>query len=95
MKTFTVKTKTARNLIAIMGLTLALGGCISGGKPFAYTELHEIPPGPGLLSGNDGGYKFTLGGNKVSQTAQRQTEQPVAPSQPVSHGRMVEAVTQQ
>jgi hypothetical protein len=91
MKIFTVKIK---NLAVVMGLTLALGGCISGGKPFAYTELHEIPAGPGLLSGEEGGYSLKLGGNKVSQTAQRQAEQPVAP-QPVRHGRMVEAVTQQ
>jgi len=97
MKIFTAKTK---NLAAIMALTLALGGCISGGKPFAYTELHEIPAGPGLLSGEEGGYSIKLGGNKgVSQTAQRQAEQPapsqVATPQPVRHGRMVEAVTQQ
>ncbi len=91
MNIFTVKTK---NLAVIMGLTLALGGCISGGKPFAYTELHEIPAGPGLLSGEEGGYTLRLGGNKVSQPAQRQVEQPVAP-QPVRHRRMVEAVTQQ
>lgn len=96
MKVFTVKTGKARNLAAIMGLTLALGGCISGGKPFAYTELHEIPPGPGLLSGDDGGYSFRLGGNKGwSRTAQPQAEQPAPQPQPVRHGRMVEAVTQQ
>jgi hypothetical protein len=23
-------------------------------KPFEYTEIHEIQPGPGLLSGDDG-----------------------------------------
>ena len=23
-------------------------------KPFEYTEIHEIQPGPGLLSGEDG-----------------------------------------
>lgn len=89
MKIFTAKTK---NLAVIMSLTLALGGCISGGKPFAYTELHEIPAGPGLLSGEEGGYSLKLG--SLSQTAQRQVEQPVA-AQPVRHGRMVEAVTQQ
>jgi hypothetical protein len=93
MKTTNVKIK---NLLAIMGLAIALGGCTSAGKPFAYTESYEIPPGPGLLSGDEGGYTIRLGGNKGDgQIAQRQhAERPASPP-PVGHGRMVEAVTQQ
>jgi hypothetical protein len=39
------------------GLLLLLGACAEM-KPLEYTEIHEIPPGPGLLSGDDG--KFVL-----------------------------------
>ncbi len=35
------------------GLLLVLGAC-AGVKPLEYTEIHESPPGPGLLSGEDG-----------------------------------------
>jgi hypothetical protein len=35
------------------GLLLLLGACADV-KPLEYTEIHEIPPGPGLLSGEDG-----------------------------------------
>lgn len=34
-------------------LTLSLGACAQA-EPFDYTPVHEIPPGPGLLSGQDG-----------------------------------------
>ena len=77
MKIFTAKTK---NLAVIMGLTLALGGCISGGTPFAYTELHEIPAGPGLLSGEEGGYSLELGSNKISQTVNAKSNSAQHPS---------------
>ncbi len=39
------------------GMLLVLGACAEM-KPLEYTEIHEIPPGPGLLSGDDG--KFVL-----------------------------------
>ncbi len=39
------------------GMLLLLGACAEM-KPLEYTEIHEIPPGPGLLSGDDG--KFVL-----------------------------------
>ncbi len=39
------------------GMLLLLGACAEI-KPLEYTEIHEIPPGPGLLSGEDG--KFVL-----------------------------------
>ncbi len=35
------------------GMLLLLGACAEL-KPLEYTEIHEIPPGPGLLSGEDG-----------------------------------------
>ena len=35
------------------GMLLLLGACAEVG-PFEYTEIHEIQPGPGLLSGDDG-----------------------------------------
>ncbi len=35
------------------GMLLLLGACAEV-KPLEYTEIHEIPPGPGLLSGEDG-----------------------------------------
>ncbi len=35
------------------GMLLLLGACAEM-KPLEYTEIHEIPPGPGLLSGEDG-----------------------------------------
>ena len=35
------------------GMLLLLGACAEV-EPFEYTEIHEIQPGPGLLSGDDG-----------------------------------------
>lgn len=35
------------------GMLLLLGACADV-KPLEYTAIHEIPPGPGLLSGEDG-----------------------------------------
>lgn len=39
--------------LALLLLSGMLGAC-SGVEPFAYTEVHEIQPGPGLFSGEDG-----------------------------------------
>jgi hypothetical protein len=36
-----------------VGMLLVLGACAEM-KPLEYTEIHEIAPGPGLLSGEDG-----------------------------------------
>ena len=39
--------------LCAFGLTcLLIAGC--AGKPFEPTKIDEIPPGPGLLSGDDG-----------------------------------------
>ena len=40
-------------------LVLAVAACADI-KPMEYTEIHEIPPGPGLFSGEDG--EFVLYG---------------------------------
>jgi hypothetical protein len=45
-------------IFALTGVTLLLLGACADVKPLEYTEIHEIPPGPGLLSGEDG--KFVL-----------------------------------
>ena len=41
-------------LLAVAGGMLLLLGACAEMKPLDYTEIHEIPPGPGLLSGEDG-----------------------------------------
>jgi hypothetical protein len=40
-------------LVASLGVLLLATACAEV-KPFEYTEIHEIQPGPGLLSGEDG-----------------------------------------
>jgi hypothetical protein len=40
-----------------VSVLLLLGACAEM-TPLEYTEIHEIPPGSGLLSGDDG--KFVL-----------------------------------
>jgi hypothetical protein len=40
-------------LVASLGVLLLATACADV-KPFEYTEIHEIQPGPGLLSGEDG-----------------------------------------
>ncbi len=40
-------------LFASVGAILLATACAEV-KPFEYTEIHEIQPGPGLLSGEDG-----------------------------------------
>lgn len=49
-----------RMMAAIIGAA-ALSGMLaacSGVKPFDYTAVHEIPPGPGLISGDDGEFEL-------------------------------------
>jgi hypothetical protein len=41
-------------IFALTGIMLLLLGACAELKPLEYTEIHEIPPGPGLLSGEDG-----------------------------------------
>ncbi len=66
-----------RHLLALAGLGLSLGACSVGGEPFSYTAIHEIPPGPGIISGNEGGYVITLkGGN--GDTPARRAQPPAA-----------------
>jgi len=43
-------------IFALTGIMLLLLGACAEMKPLEYTEIHEIPPGPGLLSGEDGEY---------------------------------------
>lgn len=35
----------------VLALLAGMLAACSGMEPFAYTEVHEIPPGPGLISG--------------------------------------------
>lgn len=106
MTNCTNSAKTIRNLTVLAALSLALGGCITGAKPFAYTPISEIPPGPGLLTGEDGNYSVVIGGRKsrrntarAAQAAPRERYASPAPQQspppPLANGRMVEAVTRQ
>ena len=48
---------TLSRFCLVIAAALLLGACADV-KPLEYTEIHEIPPGPGLLSGEDG--KFVL-----------------------------------
>lgn len=57
MKTDIVQPVRMRRRLALALLAGMLAGC-SGMEPFEYTEVHEIPPGPGLISGETG--KFEL-----------------------------------
>ncbi len=47
-------------LFASFGAILLAAACAEV-KPLEYTEIHEIQPGPGLLSGEDG--EFVLYSN--------------------------------
>ncbi len=47
-------------LFASAGALLVLLGACAQVKPLEYTEIHEIQPGPGLLSGESG--EFVLFG---------------------------------
>lgn len=44
--------------MAVLAAVLGLAAACAQVTPVAYTETDEIPPGPGLLSGEDG--EFTL-----------------------------------
>lgn len=45
--------RTTRRLLVVASTTAVLAAC-SSVQPFKYTALHEIQPGPGLISGKDG-----------------------------------------
>lgn len=47
-------------ILFLGGAMLLLLGACADMKPLEYTEIHEIPAGPGLLSGEDG--EFVLYG---------------------------------
>lgn len=47
-------------LLALAALGV-LAAC-SNVRPFNYTAVHEIPPGPGLVSGEDGVFVLYRGG---------------------------------
>ncbi len=42
--------------LAALATTVLLAAACAEIKPLDYTEIHEIPPGPGLLSGDDGAF---------------------------------------
>ncbi len=60
MRSIVSKLGLRPRLVAALGALLLVTAC-AGVKPFEYTEIHEIQPGPGLLSGNDG--EFVLYGD--------------------------------
>ena len=50
-------------LVTALAVLLLVTAC-AGVKPFEYTEIHEIQPGPGLLAGTGG--EFVLYGDEPS-----------------------------
>jgi len=42
-----------RRLIAVAALAAGLAACANA-QPYKFTAIDEIPPGPGLFSGEDG-----------------------------------------
>jgi hypothetical protein len=65
----------ASSTLLPFALAAALGGC--GATPLEYHPASEIPPGPGMLSGADGGlmYRAKQAGEPAAPAAK-----PVAPS---------------
>ena len=57
MKTVIPDRVRTRRWLALVLLPGMLAAC-SGVEPFAYTEVHEIPPGPGLISGETGEFEL-------------------------------------
>jgi len=57
MKTVIPDPVRTRRWLALVLLASILAAC-SGVEPFAYTEVHEIPPGPGLISGETGEFEL-------------------------------------
>lgn len=57
MTTAILKPGRIRRLFALTLLAGTLAAC-SGVQPFEYTEVHEIPPGPGLVSGEIGEFEL-------------------------------------
>lgn len=53
-KTVCLRCGMIRHALAAAAL-LALGACAEV-QPLDYTEAHEIPPGPGIFSGEDGAF---------------------------------------
>jgi hypothetical protein len=45
--------RAATRLLAVAVLAAGLAAC-SGMQPYNFTAVDEIPPGPGLISGEDG-----------------------------------------
>lgn len=52
-----LKSGRMRDILALALLVGSLSAC-SGVRPFEYTEVHEIPPGPGLISGETGEFEL-------------------------------------
>ena len=69
---------TTLSFIRLAGCLLAcqlLAGC--GGEPYAYQPDHELKPGPGLFSGEDG--EFTLIGSPKKQEGREPEEKATTP----------------
>lgn len=56
---------------------LLLAGC--GGEPYAYQPDHELKPGPGLFSGDDG--EFNLIGSPGNQEESESEEDGAEPAE--------------
>lgn len=52
----TWKPDRLQRLVAVTLLTGMLAACSA--EPFEYTAAHEIPPGPGLISGETGEFEL-------------------------------------
>lgn len=60
MRKANTASKPMRRLFILSVVAGMLSAC-SGVEPFDYTEVHEIPPGPGLISGEDGEFELYRG----------------------------------
>ena len=61
MKTSKAKLKRSAGTAATLAAVFLLATACARIEPMEYTEIHEIQPGPGLLSGEEG--SFVLYGN--------------------------------
>ena len=61
MKTSKAKLKRSAGTTATLTAVFLLATACARIEPMEYTEIHEIQPGPGLLSGEQG--SFVLYGN--------------------------------
>ena len=67
--------KTFIQQAGVFCVCLLLAGC--GGEPYTYQPDHELKPGPGLFSGEDG--EFNLIGSPKEQKDSEPEEKPAEP----------------